>query len=221
VIPVEKTVYGGIKVFPYEDAGRYIDEAEAISVSTCYCRHKQRLLGKGCEYPHDVCLQFGSFARFVVQRGFGREISKEEARRILERCREAGLIHTSNNTRDHIDFICNCCSCCCGILYSVQSSTMPSMAASSNYLARVDEDRCVACGTCVERCQMGAMRLEGDTAEVDEGRCIGCGVCADGCPSEAMALVRKERVTEPAKDFRELVMRQLEDKKRLGLLSSG
>ena len=29
----------------------------------------------------------------------------------------------------------------------------------SNYLARVDKDKCVACGQCVENCQTNAVRL--------------------------------------------------------------
>ena len=29
----------------------------------------------------------------------------------------------------------------------------------TNYVARVDRDKCVACGQCVENCQMGALKL--------------------------------------------------------------
>lgn len=221
VIPVDKTVSAGIQVFPYETAAYYIDSAHVISVSTCYCRHEKRLLDQGCKNPDDVCLQFGPFARFLIQRGFGREITREEAHRILQRSRDAGLIHTSNNTRDHVDFICNCCGCCCGILQSVKSSTMPSMAAASNYVVQVDQERCVACGECVERCHMEAIRVEIQGAQVDPQRCVGCGVCANFCPSEALALVTRDQRREPFQDFRALIQHQIQDKLRYASSEKG
>jgi ferredoxin len=218
VIPVERTVAAGIQVLPFEEADRYIDGADVLSVTTCYCRHEKRLLDQGCKYPDDVCIQMGSFARFLIQRGFGREIGKAEAREILRRSEEAGLIRTANNTRDHIDFICNCCSCCCGILQSVKSATMPSMAAASNYVARVDDSACVACGECVARCQMDALSMARDAAKVDATRCVGCGICVTACPSEALALVSRGERKEPIKDFRALTQMQIQDKIRLGQL---
>lgn len=220
VIPVDKTVSSGVKIFPYERAAYYVEKADVISVSTCYCRHEKRLLGEACENPLEVCLQFGSFARFLIQRGFGRQITKEEAHSILSKSREAGLIHTSNNTRDHIDFICNCCGCCCGILRSVKSSSMPSMAASSNYIANVDLERCVICGECSERCHMEAISIEVDGAKVRPQRCVGCGVCANFCPSEAIILIPKREREEPPEDFRALLQRQIQEKLSLASLPS-
>jgi ferredoxin len=209
VLPVEKTVASRLDVFPYEEARRYIEAADAVSLSTCYCRHERRLLGKGCGFPDDVCLQFGAFARFIIQRGFGREISREQAMEVLERSREAGLVHTSNNTRDHIDFICNCCGCCCGILRSVRSSTVPSMATTSNYQASVQQERCTGCGECVESCHMDAVSMRDEKALISIPRCIGCGVCVTRCPSGALSMVERARRMEPPRDFRELVSIQM------------
>lgn len=215
VIPIEKAIESSVEIFPYEKAARYIDEAEIISVSTCYCRHEKRLLGHGCSNPIEVCLQFGPFARFLIQRGFARQISKDQAHEVLTKSREAGLVHTSNNTRDHVDFICNCCGCCCGILQSVKSSAMPSMATDSGYLARVDLDRCVVCGECSERCHLEAIEIDIQGAKVIQQRCVGCGVCANFCPSQAISLIPKPNKSAPPKDFRALVEIQL--KERLNL----
>ena len=215
VIPIEKTVSVELEVFPYEEAGRYIDAAKIHAVSTCYCRHKQRLLGEGCDNPDEVCMQFGPFARFLIQRGFAKQITREEAHAILKKSEEAGLIHTSNNTRDRIDFICNCCSCCCGILQSVKSSTMPSMAASSSYIVEVDEDSCTGCGVCVTRCQMDALSENGDTVRLEAKKCIGCGVCVTTCPGEALTLKARPQGPTPAKNVKELIERQMADRMRL------
>jgi Pyruvate/2-oxoacid:ferredoxin oxidoreductase delta subunit len=208
VIPIEQTVAADLKVFAFEEARKYIDEADAITVSTCYCRHERRLLGHGCEFPDDVCLQFGPFAKFVSERGFGREITREEAHEVLKKSAAAGLIATSSNTRDRIDFICNCCACCCGILRGVSKFNAPVRSISSNYEAVIDSDACIGCGECVERCQMGAITLDDDTARLDVERCIGCGVCAYHCSANAISLVSRSDFLEPPRSFRELMMRQ-------------
>jgi len=208
VIPIQETVAPDMNVFPFETAQKYVDEAEIITVSTCYCRHEQRLLDRGCEFPDDVCLQFGSFAKFVKERGFGREISKEKAQEILKKSADAGLIHTSSNTQDRIDFICNCCTCCCGILRGVSHLNAPVRTVSSNFEIVIDAEVCTSCGECVEKCQMDAIALEGDAAELNRDRCIGCGVCVHFCPSGALSLVSRTDFVEPPRDFRELMERQ-------------
>ncbi len=214
VIPIEKTVSADTGVLSFEHARRYIDEAEAITVSICYCRHKQRLLDKGCEYPDEVCLQMGPFAEFVRDRGFGREITREEAHAILKKSADAGLIHTSSNTQERIDFICNCCTCCCGILKGVSTFNAPVRTISSNYEAAVDPDACTGCGDCVEKCQMDAVFLEAETAKIRVEKCIGCGVCVYHCPAEALSLVSRSDFLEPPRSFRELIARQAEARKK-------
>jgi ferredoxin len=51
----------------------------------------------------------------------------------------------------------------------------------------------VGCGTCVERCQMEALRLENEVAAFDDERCIGCGLCVSTCPTDSLALIRKPK----------------------------
>ena len=213
VIPIEKSFSTEISVHPYEEISSYIDAADHITVSTCYCRHEKRLLDKGCDFPDDVCLQLGPFSRFVVERGFGQAISKQEAHAIIKKSADAGLIHTASNTKDGIDFICNCCTCCCGILRGVSKFNMPVRTLSSNYEARVDEEQCTACGECVEKCQMDAVFLEADIAEIDLSRCIGCGVCVHLCPSQAMSLKSRSEFVEPPGNFKDLLQKQIASRK--------
>jgi ferredoxin len=216
VIPIEKTVGSGTEIFSFEEARRYVDEADTITVAVCYCRHEKRLLDHGCEYPDDVCLQFGPFAKFVAERGFAREISKAEAQEVLKKSADAGLVATSSNTTDRIDFICNCCTCCCGILRGVSQFNAPVRSISSNYEAVINVDECTGCGECVEKCQMDAVKLEGDTAKLDLDRCIGCGVCVHHCPVEAITLVSRSDFVEPPRSFRELIQKQAEAKMKSG-----
>jgi Na+-translocating ferredoxin:NAD+ oxidoreductase subunit B len=56
----------------------------------------------------------------------------------------------------------------------------------------------VACGTCEERCPVGAIAVNHeDVAVVDEARCMGCGVCTPSCPSDAVDLTLREEVKPP------------------------
>ena len=208
VIPIEKTLEPPLNVFPFEVASKYIEDNSPITVSICYCRHEKRLLDRGCEYPDEVCLQLGPFAEFVRERGFGREIDKKEALEILKKSAEAGLIHTSSNTKERIDFICNCCTCCCGILQGVYRFNDPVRSVSSNFEAVLDADACTGCEACVDKCQMDAVTPEGDEVRIALERCIGCGVCVYHCPTKAIRLVPRPDFVEPPRSFKELIEKQ-------------
>ena len=45
---------------------------------------------------------------------------------------------------------------------------------------------CVACGTCIDECPVGAISA-GDVYVIDASACTECGTCADVCPAEAIA----------------------------------
>ena len=197
VITVEKTITPGSRIHTFDQVFSYIDRHDPIAVSTCFCRHEGKLLDEksDCGKPDDVCMQFGVGAEYVIERGFGRRITKEEARQVLKRSEEAGLVHASSNTQD-IDFICNCCPCHCMILKTALAQPQPGRVLFSGFRPEFDPERCVACGTCVERCPAKALTLDGDLPELNLDRCFGCGVCATGCPSEAIAMM--ERAEAPA-----------------------
>lgn len=46
---------------------------------------------------------------------------------------------------------------------------------------------CIACGTCIDECPMGAIS-EGDIYKIDPDVCSECGTCAEVCPSGAISL---------------------------------
>ena len=74
----------------------------------------------------------------------------------------------------------------------MHSSGVTPYHCFTNYLARVIEEKCVSCGTCIDLCPMHAIELVDTAAKVDDSKCIGCGVCAHHCPEDAIELKRIE-----------------------------
>ena len=72
----------------------------------------------------------------------------------------------------------------------------PRAIARANYISKIDEDLCGACGTCLERCKFNAITIN-DFAEANSDKCIGCGLCAVTCPNDAITMVRFKREKIP------------------------
>jgi electron transport complex protein RnfB len=191
VIPVEKEIEGSTEIQPYEKVSQIIESHTRFAVADCICRKESRMLGEGCDKLLEACMSFGNAADFYIENGLGREISKEEAKNILARAEEDGLVHCSTNSEGNKTFICNCCGCCCKALAPLIKYGNPQAIVKSNYYAVTDQDTCTACGTCADRCQVNAIRVENDLTIIDKGKCIGCGLCVSTCPTESMTLVRR------------------------------
>jgi Na+-translocating ferredoxin:NAD+ oxidoreductase subunit B len=206
-VPVQRTIQVLHHVAAYEDAAEILRKAGRVVVTDCICRKQKRLVGQGCDRPLEACFMFGSMGQYYVDRGMGREVSADEAIRILTSAQEAGLV-TQPATAQNPGGMCNCCGDCCGVLTSLKRHPKPAQMVFSNYFAEIDPDLCVGCETCLERCQMDAIRMHDEgTAEIDRDRCIGCGLCVVACPEEALQLVLKpegERRTPPATGFEQL-----------------
>jgi electron transport complex protein RnfB len=191
VIPVEEAIPVGIEIYPYERATEMLGSAKAWGVRECICRIQQKLIGEGCDRPVENCLVFAPVEGVFDHSEVTRAITKEEAQRILFEAEEAGLVHSPGNYRDGNYYICNCCTCCCGLLRNVAEFSIPTVIARSDFVAIVDAELCAGCGDCVARCQFGALAMVEEVCLVDAGRCVGCGLCTTVCPTEALHLQRR------------------------------
>ncbi len=186
VVPVDEDIIPKQEVLTYETVEGIIKKANLISVQPCVCR--VRTHGKNCNYPLEVCMAFGPAAKIVIQRGHGREVSKEKALEIKKKATEAGLVHLSSNASSGFIFICSCCGCCCGAIHAIVHHDKTQLGIPSRYQSVIDTELCVGCGTCVEHCQFQAISLEEEKAMVDFVKCWGCGVCVGQCEQGAISM---------------------------------
>jgi ferredoxin len=190
VIPVGESIKNNMQVAPYESAAGIIENCQSWGVIDCLCRRQTAMVGRPCKHPVDVCMVFSQKPDAFAGSTEVRALSKEGAFEVLRRADQAGLVHTVSNNQKGIWYICNCCTCSCGILRGMAEMGIANVVASSAFVNTVDETLCNACSLCVENCQFNALTVE-DTVVVNRSRCVGCGVCVNACPDQALVLVRR------------------------------
>ncbi|MEK6742300.1 MAG: 4Fe-4S dicluster domain-containing protein [Nitrospirota bacterium] len=194
-IPVEHPVatYDQIRTIVRYSPGPFV-------VLPCICRRSKAMKNKPCAKTsrEETCLAFGDMANMVLRRKHCREVTRDEVLAILKQNEDDGLVLQPANTRQP-EFVCSCCGCCCGMLSYQKFLPHPVDFWASNYYAEVSAKACTQCGTCVSRCQVGAVTLTGPSGEakINLSRCIGCGLCVPTCPSEAVSLKKKDQETVP------------------------
>lgn len=161
VIPIETSIQGETRKASFEEVSKYLNENSIFSVSDCSCRTSREVMGEGCGHlKEDMCIQMGHAAEYYIRTGRGREITRDEAFEIIKRAEENGLMHSIPNTdgpgKTHA--ICNCCGCSCFAL-RIAGMFLNNDMVRSNYVSKVDKDKCVACGECVEVCPTNALKL--------------------------------------------------------------
>jgi NAD-dependent dihydropyrimidine dehydrogenase PreA subunit len=143
-----------------------------------------------------------------------RVITKEEALKILQEAEESGLIHSSANIREGHMILCNCCTCCCGMLRGISQLGIKDSIAQSDFYAIVDSNKCNGSENCVKRCEFGALSIREGISYVDHERCVGCGQCVLACPTEAIAMARKpeDQITSTPRNMQEWMMERAKNR---------
>ncbi len=193
IVPVNETIQTGMEINPFESAADIVAGANAWGVVDCICRKQQALIGNPCGHPLDVCMILSKRPGAFDNSPVIQAQTQEEAMGTLKRAAEAGLVHSVSNTKEGLTYICNCCTCSCGILRGISEMGIANVVARSAFVNQVDEDLCVGCEICVDYCQFDALSLDEDKGviAVKEVSCVGCGVCVPACPEEALSLVRR------------------------------
>lgn len=191
VIPVFETVRNTMEVRPFESASEIVTAMQSWGVLDCICRKQKALIGQACEHPIDVCMILDPRPDAFEKSPVIRALTRDEAMGTLRRAAEAGLVHSVSNNQEGVYYICNCCTCSCGILRGMAELGITNVVASSAFVNQVDEAVCNGCEDCIKACQFNALSMNDMLAEVDTVRCTGCGVCVITCTTGALGLVRR------------------------------
>ncbi|MEI6681183.1 MAG: 4Fe-4S binding protein [Bacteroidota bacterium] len=201
------TPENALHVLDYERATEVIRTATHIGVGICYCRHKMEHMGRACKAPMEICMTFNSTAESLTKHGHARRIGASECLDLLQQAYDQQLVQFGENVRESVNFICNCCGCCCEAMIAARRFALFNPVHTTNFIPEILEEKCTGCGKCVNVCPVEAMALVSANrasqpwrkkARLDEQACLGCGVCVRACPEKTILLKsRPKRVLTP------------------------
>jgi Na+-translocating ferredoxin:NAD+ oxidoreductase RNF subunit RnfB len=205
-----------------------VESASHIGIGVCYCRHKMEHKGRPCDAPMEICMTFNNTAGSLIRHGIARAVDAVECLDLLQEARARGLVQFGENVRESVNFICNCCGCCCEAMIAARRFGLFHPVHTTNFLPEVASADCAGCGTCVNACPVEAMtlasandpsRAKRKVARLHHDICLGCGVCVAACPRDNLALTpRGQRVITPLDSVHRTVVMAIERGKLQHLL---
>jgi ferredoxin len=204
-----------LQILAHESAAQVIRSATHIGLSRCYCRHKMAHVGQSCDVPQEICLTLDITAASLVRHGHASAIDAAQALDILQQARDRNLVQFGENVRRQVNFICNCCKCCCEGLLAARRFAMHSPVLTTNFMATVNNGKCSHCGRCAAVCPVDAIETPGPGpnghTQIAKNLCLGCGVCVKVCAADAIRLdPRAQRVVTPVNTAHRVMMMAIE-----------
>lgn len=209
-----------LHVLDYERATEVIKTASHMAVGTCYCRHKMAHVGRACDAPMEICMTFNISAASLIKHGHARRVDEVEGIELLHRAYENNLVQFGENIREKVNFICNCCGCCCEAMLAAKRFAILNPVHTTHFIPKIQDENCNGCGKCVNVCPVEAMclvsannphRPKMKVAKLDEPLCLGCGLCLRSCPKNSIHLeARPKRVITPLNGTHRAVVMAIE-----------
>jgi ferredoxin len=209
-----------LHVLDYERATEIIKTASHIGVGMCYCRHKMEHIGRACKAPMDICMTFNTTAASLTKHGHARLIDTVECLDLLQQAYDYNLVQFGENVREQVNFICNCCGCCCEAMIAARRFAILNPVHTTNFIPVITDELCNGCTKCVNVCPVEAMTLVSANdphhpnrkkASLNEERCLGCGVCVRNCNTGSIILKsRAKRILTPLNGTHKAVVMAIE-----------
>ncbi len=207
-----------LHVLDFERASEVVETASEIGIGMCYCRHKREHQGTACDAEMDICMTFNTVAESLNRHGVTRRVEKSECMELLHKAWEQNLAQFGENVQRGVNFICNCCPCCCEAMLAAQRFGIMNPVHTSNYIAEIEQG-CNGCGRCLPTCPVKVISLETENSDgsgpkravVDADLCLGCGVCHRNCPRDAISMqTRDQKVITPVNSTHKTVLMAIE-----------
>lgn len=182
------------QVLPIEDANRVIDIVDSITRWPCGCRYitagrkEMCCLGLGIDVERISNRFPEAMASFDV-------LEKEEAKEIICKYDEEGLIHTIwTSVTPYVTGLCNCGPDCLGYKEYIVEGGPPSFFRAE-YICQVNWDICTGCKSCMGTCLFDALfyLLSSSKVYIDPTKCFGCGICRAKCPNGAITILSRQK----------------------------
>jgi ferredoxin len=168
----------------------------------------------------EICTTLNNTAASLIKHGFARRVDVAEGLDILQSAHERGLVQFGENVREEVNFICNCCGCCCEAMLAARRFAIFNPIHTTNFIPEINKKNCIGCGKCVNICPVEAMTLASSNdpnkpkmkqAKLNEDLCLGCGICVRACTKDNICLKsRPKRVITPLNGTHRAVVMAIE-----------
>ncbi|MFA4834996.1 MAG: 4Fe-4S binding protein [Dehalococcoidia bacterium] len=198
-------INAGGQVLTLEEALKMVEIAWPMELQGCRCRRWYEGIEERCKEDY-TCMGLtpGSFKNGKwpeMFRGGQVFVTPEDAKQWVLRMNAEGFIHVTGTVGDppKLYGLCACDYPTCIGPRQLRDYGITRMTPG-HYVAVIDPEKCDGCGTCVIRCQFGALTrmAKQKKAYINMYRCMGCGLCRDTCPTGALRM-------EPRENFPALV----------------
>ena len=209
-----------LHVLDYERTTQVIKGASHRAIGMCYCRHKMHHMDRTCDAPMEICMTFNTTASSLIKHGFARRVDVSEGLDMLRLAYEHSLVQFGENVREQVNFICNCCGCCCEAMIAARRFAIFNPIHTTNFIPEINREKCIGCGKCVIVCPVEAMTLVSSNdpdkpkmkqSKLNEDICLGCGLCVRACMNDNIRLKsRPKRVITPLNTTHKAVVMAIE-----------